>query len=162
MIRVLKDCVDFELKMIENAKIKHILPVKSIDKSGQRVLYHGDDYKELMTDAGFIDKGICLKIFEALKSLYENIGDYLLSFDKLSLNANDIFISKSGEIAFAYLPEKTVEKSFVEKLENLCDVLISKMDNEEEVLKVRQNLSINKEEEVKNVDYLLELFNSKF
>ncbi len=162
MEMVLKDCVDFELKMLENAEIKHILPVKSIEKAGQRVIYHSDDYKELITDDEFIDKGICIKVFEALKFLYENIGDYLLSIDKLSLSADDIFISQSGEIAFAYLPEKTVERSFKEKLENLCDLFIAKIDNEEEVLKVRQKRSINVENEGESVDYLLKLFNNEF
>ncbi len=162
MEKVLKDWVDFELKMIENAKIENLVSVKSVDKVGEKVLYYGDDYKRLFEDDSSITRELCVKIFATLKSLYENLGDYFLSFNKLSLDTSDIFLDKDESVSFMYLPEKTVDSNFEEKLERLLSFLIDKMGNEEDLLKVKQNLSINTEKEDKNVDYLLEIVNSKF
>ncbi len=162
MERFLKDCVEFEVKMLENAKIEHVVPIKSIERDGEVSIYYSDDYKSFISETECLKLRECKRIFDSLRSLYEEIDDYLLSVDKLCLGLDDIMINKDGEIAFLYLPEKTPEKSFESSLEVLLNELILNIESEEEVLKVKQNLGINKKVENKNVDYFLGLFNNKF
>ncbi len=154
----LEDFIEYELAMMKHCDIENLLGVKSIrEVDGVRLIYD-DEYYPILFKGEKISTFVCNKLFKALRSLYYNLGDYLLSPSKLSLNMDNVMINDEGDVGFVYIPEKSGGSSFFESLELMLKEVLAHMEDDEKILSAMHKLGVNGKLGEKNIDYFFELF----
>ncbi len=156
----LEDFVDYELSMLKNCEIKGLLPFKSIREGRGLRLIYDDGYYPILLKGGDISRFMCNRIFKVLRSLYYNLGNYLLEPQKLELSLDSLMINDEGEVAFIYLPASVEGDNFFDSLDKMIREILSHMGNDERILEAMHKLGVNGKLDKNNVDYFFELFNS--
>ncbi len=154
----LDDFVDYELKMLNFCDIKGILPVRSIkEDEGVRLCFDKTYYPIFFKDDK-ITYTRCKQIFRTLKTLYYTMSDYLLNYDKLDLEIDNLMINDKDEVAFIYVPKDEKKEDFFERMEKFIVQVIGNMDDDEKILNAMHKMGVKDKINESNIDYFFEMF----
>ena len=125
---------NYEIKMLLNNKIKHVLETSVKRMDGGMKLYYGS--KNMCSCEEYLknnkDGYDHIKAFVGnINELCENLDEYLLSINHIILNENYIFINEeSSYIEFLYNPFE--EMDFVEGLKNLLSSILPAINHDDQ------------------------------
>lgn len=125
---------NYELKMLLNNKVKHVLGtfVKRMD-GGVKLYY---DSKDMCSCENYIKNNKIeyyhIKAFvNNINELCESLNEYLLNINHIVLNINYIFVNEgSSYIEFLYNPFENMD--FVEELKNLLSSILPAINHDDQ------------------------------
>lgn len=141
----------YEKKMLEDKICPYILPMNFLNKENHEEIYF--DYtgfipiqehivfqnrnigvqKAISRSNAMYDENLIIKAFELLSSILSNLKaseDYLLSYDRIPLFTDAIFINPQNRIAFAYIPSLAGSFPLQEKVITLMKELTAIYQNQ--------------------------------
>lgn len=129
-----KQFIDYELKMITNNQIEHMITPRVRGINGDPVLYYDVSSKLCLKDVSerceFKYKEL-VQIIRTLVSTINNIYEYLLTVENISLDCEHVFLdTNSGEVYFIYLPGKNAE--LYKAFESFSEFLLMTTDHDDD------------------------------
>ena len=125
---------DYELKMIVNNHINHIIHPSVRVVNGDMTLYFDVstkiDLKTISERCEFKSKEL-IQIIRTLDSVINNTYEYLLNVEGISLNCEHIFLdTNTGEVFFIYIPNNNVD--IYKTLESFSEFLLMTTDHDDD------------------------------
>ncbi len=122
---LIKNPINYEVKMLEKSKIDGLVPTSYVFVSDSLKMILDEGVISFKSAFDKVDDKLFARFIIAIRALSKSLPEYLLSLDKISLILDDIYLDRSGEIRFLYMPKADADdfkKSFLVFLDDLSKI----------------------------------------